>query len=447
MVDNSTGEQAVYQYFTIIRDEDSFISEPDNTDYTFINNPVGSKDEDDQEVMYLVEPVSSDVVLNSAVSDETNNEQVNNEDSEYEYDPLVCPKVEFVLEDGQMYMKDSNTLKDVHEDYTFDPELISVLQEEEQEECEVATQEEIEEAVVIPTDSSATEITADMCNTEDDETSTGESNFWKVQLVDGTCAYINNDLLNSLIQNIKQEEKPKIVSPKQDKKIACSYYGCGKVYSSIHHLTVHMRNHTGSRPYQCPFSHCEKAFATGYSLKAHLRTHTGEAPYGCVVCQKHFKTSGDLQKHVRTHTGEKPFKCPIEGCGRSFTTSNIRKVHVRSHTGERPYRCTHKDCNKAFASATNFKNHMRIHSGEKPYKCPVTGCGKCFTEYSSLFKHNAVHKPFTPLKCEYCDQLCKHESTLRAHKQSMHKILVTEDGTEVQLRKESDGNYIFCSNE
>ncbi|XP_045691301.1 zinc finger protein 76 isoform X6 [Phyllostomus hastatus] len=117
-----------------------------------------------------------------------------------------------------------------------------------------------------------------------------------------------------------------------DRAFRCGYKGCGRLYTTAHHLKVHERAHTGDRPYRCDFPSCGKAFATGYGLKSHVRTHTGEKPYKCPeeLCSKAFKTSGDLQKHVRTHTGERPFRCPFEGCGRSFTTSNIRKG--RSHT-------------------------------------------------------------------------------------------------------------------
>uniref|UniRef100_F7DQU3 Zinc finger protein 143 n=1 Tax=Macaca mulatta TaxID=9544 RepID=F7DQU3_MACMU len=185
-----------------------------------------------------------------------------------------------------------------------------------------------------------------------------------------------------------------------EKAFRCEYDGCGKLYTTAHHLKVHERSHTGDRPYQCEHAGCGKAFATGYGLKSHVRTHTGEKPYRCSEdnCTKSFKTSGDLQKHIRTHTGtrERPFKCPFEGCGRSFTTSNIRKVHVRTHTGERPY------------------------YWEKPYVCTVPGCDKRFTEYSSLYKHHVVHTHSKPYNCNHCGKTYKQISTLAMHKRTAH---------------------------
>ncbi|XP_035749684.1 zinc finger protein 76 isoform X1 [Egretta garzetta] len=233
-------------------------------------------------------------------------------------------------------------------------------------------------------------------------------------------------------EEVRSNEKGQQVS---SRAFRCGYKGCGRLYTTAHHLKVHERAHTGDRPYTCDFPSCGKAFATGYGLKSHVRTHTGEKPYKCPedVCSKAFKTSGDLQKHIRTHTGERPFKCPFVGCGRSFTTSNIRKVHIRTHTGERPYMCPEPNCGRGFTSATNYKNHMRIHTGEKPYMCTVPGCGKRFTEYSSLYKHHVVHTHCKPYTCNSCGKTYRQTSTLAMHKRSSHGELEATEESEQAL--------------
>lgn len=223
-----------------------------------------------------------------------------------------------------------------------------------------------------------------------------------------------------------------------EKAFMCRVEGCGKTYTTLHHLKVHGRAHTGDRPFKCLVDGCNKSFVTGYGLKSHTRVHTGETPYRCTHdgCIKTFKTSGDLQKHVRTHTGERPFKCPFEDCNRAFTTSNIRKVHMRTHTGERPYVCKEENCGRSFASATNYKNHIRIHTGEKPYVCTVPSCGKRFTEYSSLYKHHVVHTHNKPYMCNLCGKNYRQTSTLAMHKRTAHGLLIDDARLELGVEEE-----------
>ncbi len=58
--------------------------------------------------------------------------------------------------------------------------------------------------------------------------------------------------------------------------------------------------------------------------------HDPFSKHQCRYCDKIFGSDSALQIHIRSHTGERPFRCNM--CSSSFTTKGNLKVHYQRHT-------------------------------------------------------------------------------------------------------------------
>lgn len=157
---------------------------------------------------------------------------------------------------------------------------------------------------------------------------------------------------------------------------------CQKEFHVKERLKMHMRTHSGVRPYKC--SSCPMTFCRPSQLTFHQVSHSKDKRFSCPHCPVKYISQYKLRDHIKKHETLK-LSCP---CGKNFVNARMHKSHMTKYHTETYGDVTCPICNKTLKG--HLKDHLLIHSGERKHKCQV--CGAAFLMPTALRVHLRTHK-------------------------------------------------------
>ncbi|XP_032620153.1 zinc finger protein ZFPM1 isoform X2 [Chelonoidis abingdonii] len=184
---------------------------------------------------------------------------------------------------------------------------------------------------------------------------------------------------------------------------------CGIWYRSERNLQAHLMYYCASRQSSsspavdekpketypnervCPFPQCKKSCPSASSLEIHMRSHSGERPFVCLICLSAFTTKANCERHLKVHTDTLNGVC--HSCGFISTTRDI----LYSHLVTNHMICQPGSKGEVYSPGPGLSAAKPLPPGpSQPSGTPILKCSLCGSvadSLASLRQHVVLHGP------------------------------------------------------
>ncbi|XP_076032677.1 uncharacterized protein LOC143020300 [Oratosquilla oratoria] len=195
--------------------------------------------------------------------------------------------------------------------------------------------------------------------------------------------------------------------------------------SKVHIIAQGTKKYKEKPNITCPF--CPKVWHDTWKYKMHLRSHTGIKPYGCTECKFVTTTKTTVRDHIERKHSDVP--------GAKITLKTIdddgNATEMKIDIPKKEVRC--EVCLRVFKSKYDLKFHFsRAHPDVLPFRCKICDLKDnlraniiihCVTEHKDEDIDSCIEHKGNPIKigkvelptCDLCGKMFPFQSKLNIH--------------------------------